>query len=298
MEWMFDYAPHIGYYPIDKPLFEQSVGSPDLVRHVEYAASAGFHAILYPWASSRPPEERAAVANALRIQNMRCSCLVYTTFENHLLPLWTDASPSGRARLKNEIEAAMKDAQQLGSSHIAVILKSAENEPLGPQMHAVTANLLEAADLASRNGMLLAVEPMLALPNMLLQSFAEGVDLVTRLGHPSVKLIYDTGHVMSMGEDPLQALKSAFEHICLIQLADMPGRVEPGAGQIDFAAILAYARQQEYFGLIDLEFYWSEPSRDGEQAGLQRLRDIESRAAIIAAASDGTAVSLAGQSVP
>src|SRR5262249_33309451 len=121
----------------------------------------------------------------------------------------------------------------------------------------------------------LAVEPMIALPDMLLRTFAEAVDLIRAAGHPALKLIFDTGHVFDMGDPVSQTYVEAYDDIALLQLADMPGRVAPGTGAIDMVHIIVHAMRRGYSGLVDLEHGWSHPGKAAEQEGLERLAQIE-----------------------
>ena len=59
-----------------------------------------------------------------------------------------------------------------------------------------------------------------------------------------------------------------------VQLADMPGRVEPGAGTMDFAPILAALRAIGWKGLVEAEFMPSTPGPAGERAALAALRAL------------------------
>src|SRR3546814_8012082 len=93
----------------------------------------------------------------------------------------------------------------------------------------VTDNLRQAADLAARGEVTLGIEPMVAVPGMLLQSAYSAAELVSRVNHPAVGLIFDTGHVSAMDGDVLKAQRELEHVVCAYQLADMPDRVEPGS---------------------------------------------------------------------
>jgi len=125
---------------------------------------------------------------------------------------------------------------------------------------------------------MVGVEPMVAIPNSLLQSFAAGAELVRVCNHPAVKLIFDTGHLVDMRETVVQTFSEAYDDICLLQLADMPGRVEPGQGEIDFVQLLAHAIHRGYSGLVDLEHDWRSHDQNAEQAGIDNLAMLDGKA--------------------
>ena len=60
-----------------------------------------------------------------------------------------------------------------------------------------------------------------------------------------------------------------------MQAADLPGRVDLGAGTLDWPSILRWIRSQDYAGLIELEHLPLEDSAAGEQRLLERLRVVD-----------------------
>ncbi|HUD90347.1 hypothetical protein [Sphingobium sp.] len=72
----------------------------------------------------------------------------------------------------------------------------------------------------------------------------------------------------------MSALAACRDVIGLIQIADIPGRIDPGLGQLDWPAILRQIVEQGYEGLLELEFQPVNPSAAGETAMLARLADL------------------------
>ena len=65
------------------------------------------------------------------------------------------------------------------------------------------------------------------------------------------------------------------EHIAVVQLADLPGRVEPGGGSLDFADLLSALKRHDYKGPVELEHVHSAPGEVGERASLLRLAMLD-----------------------
>lgn len=274
MHWVLRYAPHLGYAPPDKLLFRELAG-PNRENHVRFAAQQGMAGVLYPWAADSPPEERESVRIALQQTNLQCSCIVSVPFSAILDPIWVSGSISAKPDWRQYLQRSIQVAKDLGSGCLAVLIRADPEQSRPHQIRTATDRLRQAADIAASHGLILCVEPMIALPDMLLRTFGEGVDLVRSAAHPALKLIFDTGHVFQMGDPVSTTYIEAYDDIALLQLADMPGRVEPGAGTIDMVQIIAYAIRRGYRGLVDLEHGWSDPSPSGEQEGLSRLAQIE-----------------------
>src|SRR3546814_17782509 len=88
---------------------------------------------------------------------------------------------------------------------------AAEGVGTAAQLANVTDNLRQAADLAARGEVTLGIEPMVAVPGMLLQSASSAADLVSRVHHPAVGLLFHTGHVSALDGDVHQA-QGELEH--------------------------------------------------------------------------------------
>jgi hydroxypyruvate isomerase len=277
MDWALRYSPHVGYVPPDQLLFRALAGT-NRANHVRFAARQQMAGILYPWAAESSVEERRAVRDAMRETQLECSCIVSTPLAAIMDPVWVASGEAAQVRLLGFISDAIRIASDLGSRSLAVLIRS-DGETSAPiQRKRAIDRLRAAADLASQAGITLAVEPMVDLPDMLLTSFAEGVELVRAAAHPGIRLIFDTGHVTAMGDSLLPTYIESFDDICILQLADMPGRVEIGGGKIDFVPLLAYAIRRGYSGLVDLEHDWSAPGEAGEILGIEKLKAIDAAA--------------------
>jgi len=286
MSWFLRYTSHLGYFPPEfRPQFAATVGSNDPVAHVEYAASIGMSGVLYPWAAERSDSEVRGVGNALSASGLACGCIVGLPLTATFGGPWVDRSPTGRSALEKHIVTAAKTATLLGASRLAAIVSADPNRDNDSQLEDAAANVHDMAGVAADHGLVLAVEPMCILPGMLLTSTASAVGLLQRADHPAARLIFDTGHVASMGEDIIATFSDVYDHIALLQLADDPGRVEPGAGTLPLVELAADAVRRGYAGLVDLEHEWSAPDAEGEKAGLDRVRAFDDavRSAVAAA---------------
>ena len=70
---------------------------------------------------------------------------------------------------------------------------------------------------------------------------------------PRVKVLYDLYHSVAEGEDTREALGKIAGAIGHVQVADLPGRGEPGSGQIDWNDKLTQLRENGYAGVIGVE---------------------------------------------
>jgi hydroxypyruvate isomerase len=276
MAWSLPYTIHLGYGPPAlRPQFLETVGT-DLGAHVRYAAELGVAGVLYPWALQRPPDEVVKVRQAIADTGLAASCVVCMPFEVLGSPIWTERSAANSARLEGYVRQAALLATSLNSTVLAVLVAADPQRPDGPAQRAdAAANLRDMAQIAADHGLTIGIEPMVVLPGMLLHNTADAVRLIIQAGHPNVGLIYDTGHVSAMDGEILQPFIDFYEYVVLIQFADEPGRVEPGAGKLDIVPVAVEAIRCGYQGLVDLEHEWLTPTGEGEQAGLGRIRRFD-----------------------
>jgi hydroxypyruvate isomerase len=124
------------------------------------------------------------------------------------------------------------------------------------QRECLVQNLAAAAPLAADAGVLLTVEPLNPVdnPGYFLTSSREGLELVGRVGHANVKFQFDTYHLQRMEGNLTSTLVSNIDLIGHIQFADVPGRHEPGTGELNFAHLVAAAEAAGYQGCIGLEY--------------------------------------------
>ena len=278
--WTLRYATHLGYRSPDSPLFRESVGSLDLVAHIRFAAELGLAGVQDAWAASRPIEEQRLLGQALEDHALEGGCVVYTSRQKIREPLWAVNKPDNRATIATELNSAIEAARRLRARHIVVLSGALPGVPVALQFTAMIENLRFAADIAGKAGMTLCLESISAksVPNMLLHHIGETYVAVKAVGHPSLKLIYDTSHIQIMDGDLLANLDAVWDEVALVQIADNPGRLEPGTGEINFATILRAITARGYSGLIELEHGWSEPTKACEQRGIENLQRLDAAA--------------------
>ena len=92
-------------------------------------------------------------------------------------------------------------------------------------------------------------------PGALLDRTADAVAVARGVGSDSFGILYDLYHSVTEGEDPATELANARDVLDYVQIADSPGRAQPGSGAIDWPASLAVLRAAGYDGPIGLEYF-------------------------------------------
>ena len=263
------------------------MGSSDPFAHARFAAEQGFAGLFHPSIADREPDEIALFKRGIEEFGLAAGTVLWAPAADALRPLWVSGRTEDRELLLGFIERSARFARDLGAETLAVLIMS--NPDYGSaeaQAASARDNLGFAGDVAQRHGVILGIEPMLALPGMLLQSAYTTGDIIDKVDHPAVGLIFDTGHVSAMDGSVLDVQADLERMICVYQLADMPGRKEPGSGELDFPALLSRLIGAGYQGLVELEHGWSEETAGGEAAGICRLHHVDAEAVRLNAASD------------
>ena len=281
MNWNLRYAAHLGFRSLETPLFVATAGGADPLLQIDFVASLGFAGVQDPWFATRPREIQDAVVARLQRHGLAAGCIVCGTPAAVRSPLWNSSGESARTRLENELRSAFDAAKRLGSKQIAVLTGADADQPRERQLETMAARLGWAASRAQSEGLTLCLEPTNArtLVGMLLSHFQDGCDVVRAIGHPAVKMIFDTAHVQSMDGDLLGHLERAWSLIEIIQIANHPARIEPEFGEIQMATILRKTHSLGYQGLVELEHLWTTPGVDAERRGLEWLRRTDAELA-------------------
>ncbi|MBH1997544.1 MAG: TIM barrel protein [Sphingomonadaceae bacterium] len=272
------FAGHLGLRAPDRPLLAHLGRSVDPLDQIDALADHGFAGVQDLFLKLRPLAEQAAMA-----AHMARRGLVLSSFGGDPMhwntPLWSAEDEAGRGALQASVTLSCDLATLCGGTGAVCVAGHDPNRSRQAQIAAMTENLKRHAEAAARVGLMLLVEPIAEnrIAGLLLHRLEDGLDMVQAVAMPSVRLLFDVGHVAMMGHDVPSALEMCQGAIGLIQLADIPDRVDPGLGALDCAGILRQIAKLGYSAPIELEFEPVDQTADGETRMLSRLtRLIES----------------------
>jgi hydroxypyruvate isomerase len=136
-------------------------------------------------------------------------------------------------------------------------------------------NLRWALPRAVDAGVTLLIEALnpTDFPLYLVHTTTQAWDIVRAVSHPHVKLQYDIYHAQMTEGNLITTITQRFPDIGHIQIADVPGRHEPGTGEIRFSAVFSRLDALGYKGYVGLEY---RPSRS-TLPSLAWMRQVGSR---------------------
>ena len=126
-------------------------------------------------------------------------------------------------------------------------------------------NLRYAAPRLKAAGIKLLIEPINTrdLPGFFLSGTRQAIDIIDAVASDNLWVQYDIYHMHIMGEDVAATTENYLSRIAHMQLADLPGRHEPGTGDIDFGALFAHLDRIGYAGWIGCEYIPTTTTVDG-----------------------------------
>jgi hydroxypyruvate isomerase len=137
--------------------------------------------------------------------------------------------------------------------------------------------LKRAADIVEPNGCKILLENIdpEENPKYFLTSVAEGFDVIREVNHPRVRFLYDFFHEQISEGNLIEKLEKNIALVDLVHIADVPGRHEPGTGEINYTNIYKKLAELHYDRYAAMEFL---PTGD-EVTSLKTAREAAEAAA-------------------
>jgi len=134
------------------------------------------------------------------------------------------------------------------------------------QIESIIETLGEASEIVEKEKIILMLEPLntrVDHPGYFLDSFQEAVEIVKKINHPNVRLLYDIYHMQIMDGNVLSTIKENIDLISHFHSAGVPGRHELSESELNYPFIFKKIKEMGYQGYFGLE-YW--PSKDPEKS--------------------------------
>ena len=127
------------------------------------------------------------------------------------------------------------------------------------------ANLKFAAPQLAEHCIKLLIEPINTydIPGFFLTNTAQALATMEEVGHPNLYLQYDIYHMQMMGGNLANTISENLARIAHVQVADVPGRHEPGTGEINYAFLFKHLDSISYQGWIGCEYKPLAKTEDG-----------------------------------
>ena len=236
----------------------------------ERAAKAGFKAVefLFPYDHPAAEIKMRLDANGLQLVLHNLPAGDWALGERGIA-----CRPDRVAEFRSGVARAIRYATALGVPQVNCLAGMAPGNA-GPELVGRTfvENLRFAAGELKRAGLRLLIEPIntFDIPAFYLSRTDQALDILDEVGADNAFVQYDIYHAQRMEGELAATLQRCLPRIGHVQLADHPGRNEPGTGEINYGFLFAHLERIGYRGWIGCEY----KPLAGTEAGLgwrQRL---------------------------
>lgn len=226
----------------------------DFPDRFEKAANAGFKAVEYMFPYAWPASQLAEKLEKYGLQQVL-----------HNLPAgdWNAGErgiaciPGRESEFREGVDLAIEYAKALNCPALNCLVGIT---PAGLSREQATetlaGNLAFAAQALEKEGIRLLVEALndKDIPGFHLVRSKDVMDLIQKVDHANIAFQYDIYHMQRMEGDLVNTMQALMDRIGHIQLADNPGRHEPGTGEIHFANLFRAIDRIGYQGWIGCEY--------------------------------------------
>jgi hydroxypyruvate isomerase len=239
-------------------------------RRFASAARAGFDAVELWWPGDEDAHRLPELTSAHDLQ------LVALNFDAGDMPAGDRgllSAPDARDRFRAHVPEALAIASACGCTRMnALVGLRDEQYTRDEQLSCAREQLEWMAGPAADHGVTILIEAVNSFENgpYLLPTTEEADAFVRGCATDQVRLLYDAYHRARQGGDVLTGLEQHWDLVAHVQVADCPGRNEPGTGEVDYDEFFDALRARGYDGAVGLEY---RPSDGDTDRSLQWFRN-------------------------
>jgi hydroxypyruvate isomerase len=229
-------------------------GEVDFLDRFAAAARAGFRGVEYLFPYSYPKEALADTLRKNRLEQVLHNMPAgdFARGERGIACL-----PGRVGEFQDGVGLAIEYAKALGCPQLNCLAGIAPSAVEPERLRETfVANLRFAAALLGQAGIRCLIEPINTrdMPGFYLCHTAQALSIIDEVGSPNLGLQYDAYHMQVMEGDLATTLERNLPRIGHIQIADTPGRHEPGSGEINYPFLFAHLDRIGYRGWVGCEY--------------------------------------------
>ncbi|QNE22723.1 TIM barrel protein [Kribbella qitaiheensis] len=229
-----------------------------LLERPAAARQAGFEAVEFwwPFAGAVPADHDAdAFVTAIRDAGVQLIGLNFFAGDMPAGDRGLVSWPKRAAEFRDNIDATVGIGERLDCRAFNALYGNREDgHPAAEQDELAVENLRLAAKAAERIGATVLVEPVSGAERYPLRTAADVLAVVDRVEAANVGLLADLYHLAVNGDDVDQVIAQHSDRIAHVQIADAPGRNEPGTGTLPLETQLVALAANGYDGWVSLEY--------------------------------------------
>jgi hydroxypyruvate isomerase len=251
-----DYMGHLLPYAANCSLLFTEV---ELLQRPTAARAAGFDAIEFwwPWPHQPVPTDAQTDAFIAAVRDAGVRLIGLNFFAGDLAgaDCGVLSIPSRSAEFRDNIAVTMGIGEALGVPAFNALYGNRVNDGRPEQQDDLaTENLLLAAKAAAAIGGTVLVEPVSGPKPYPLRTARDVIAVLDRVHARNIGFLCDLFHLANNGDNIDAALAAYAHRMAHVQIADHPGRGEPGSGTLDLGRYLSTIEASGYSGYVGLEY--------------------------------------------
>jgi hydroxypyruvate isomerase len=231
-------------------MFPRTMPRPDRIKAV---ADQGFKAYSF-WNTNEAEQE--AMLKVQQETGLKCASI---TGPGNSVSSTGLTKPGAQQAFLNDMAERAKMAKKFGGAQSIIFVGKAEPDvPWETQRSQIVAGLKQTGDIGKEQGITFIVEPLsvsAGQTRMALDTAAVAFPVIEAVAHPNVRVCFDMYHLQLMEGNITAHLRQGISKglIGLVQIGEVPGRKEPGTGEIDYAYMMRVLRELKWSGYLDTE---------------------------------------------
>lgn len=223
-----------------------------LLERFQRAAALGFGAVELFWPAGEDPDAVVAAKEAAGVEVVLMNMSTGPVGARGLL-----SDPDQKDWWREAFVEALELAIRLRCPRIHTVAGNRRPElPRGTQIDCAVENLAGMIPQMEAAGVTALVEALNHFdnPGFLVTQMADMVEICQAVGSPQVRAQFDVYHMQRMQGNLIETFRANQAWIGHVQIADTPGRHQPGTGEIHYRHVLAALEAAGYDGYVGLEY--------------------------------------------
>lgn len=265
------FAPHLG----------QFVGhaGENIVDQLTFMAGEGFTVLEDNEMMQRSVSTQETIARTLQELGMSLGVFVVAVGGNQNR-LFTTGHEDNPRKFAKACEDAVLVARRVNAKWMTVVPGVFERKlPIGVQT-ANTIDVLRAgAEVFERENLVMVIEPLADSPDLFLRTADQAYEICRAVNSPACKILFDMYHLQQNQGAIIASIDQVWSEIGYFQIGDVPGRLWPGTGEMNYGNILKHIstkmRQTGRDFIFGMEHGPWQPDKAGERACIESYTAID-----------------------
>lgn len=251
---------------------EMMFGELSFAQRIEAAKTTGFQAWeFWGWANRDIPALEEAVAET----GLPAAACCIGSRDQHIVNAMKSANMLDAGNARMFAEMVEETISAVAGLHIKTLIATTGNAlpdvSRERQQEGIVSCLTAAVPILEKHGCIIVLEPLNILVNHMgyyLSTSGQGFEILKQVGSANVKLLYDVYHQQITEGNLIDVIRANIQAIGHFHIADVPGRHEPGTGEINYENVFAAISESGYEGYVGCEYSPSKGKSSAESARL------------------------------